>query len=126
MRDMQIQDQGLQEAVAAYCAALHFARGAVLEDLCHPNFLMQWAGTGIQSIDKAAFVARVGGRAAQPGDVAYEILAVDVDHDMAQVKLNVTVGPRVYTDQLGFLRSGAKWSLVTKLFRVASGPALEV
>ena len=98
----------------------------MLEALCHPNFMMRWVGQGIQSIDKAAFVARVGGRAAQPGDVAYEILAVDVDHDMAQVKLNVTVGPRVYTDQLGFLRSGAKWSLVTKLFRVASGPALEV
>ncbi len=126
MRDLQIHDAALQEAVHAYCDALHFARGAVLEDLCHPRFLMQWVGEDVMAVDKAAFVARVGGRAAQPGDLAYEILAADVDHDMAQVKLNVTVGSRVYTDQLGFLRSGAKWALVTKLFRVASGPALEV
>jgi hypothetical protein len=126
MLDSHIQDEALQQAVESYCAALHFARGAVLDDLCHANFLMQWAGAGVQSIDKAAFVARVGGRAAQPGVPAYEVLAADVDHDMAQVKLNVTVGARVYTDQLGFLRVGAKWSLVTKLFRVASGPALEV
>lgn len=126
MRDLALQDEALRQAVAAYCGALHFARGAVLDDLCHPRFLMQWVGDGIQTMDKAAFIARVGGRAPQPGDPAHEILAVDVDHDMAQVKLNVTVGARVYTDQLGFLRSGAKWSLVTKLFRVASGPALEV
>jgi hypothetical protein len=126
MRDLAFKDEALQLAVHDYCAALHFARGAVLDDLCHPRFMMQWVGDGLQAMDKAAFVARVAGRAAQPGDVVYEVLAVDVDHDMAQVKLNVTVGARVYTDQLGFLRAGAKWSLVTKLFRVASGPALEV
>ena len=127
MRDLAFQDQALAEAVDAYCSALHFARGDVLQALCHETFLMQWSdASGLRSIDKAAFVARVGGRAAQAGDVTYEILFVDVDHDMAQVKLNVTVGERVFTDQLGFLRSGAAWSLVTKLFRVASGPALEV
>jgi hypothetical protein len=37
----------------------------------------------------------------------------------------VKVPPRVYTDQLGFFRVGGKWHLVTKLFRVADGPAME-
>ena len=128
MRDFPDADLGLMAAVTGYCRALHMADAAVLEDLCDARFLMHWVGADSQPrvIDKAAFVARVGKRTAFAGEPAYEILTVDVAGDeMAQVKLNVTVPPRIYTDQLGFFRVGGEWKLVTKLFRVASGPAME-
>jgi hypothetical protein len=128
MKQDTFPDEALRDAVTKYCHALHFADGQTLEALCNPRFLMQWAGPdgSAQAIDKAAFVARVSGRKPFDGAPVFEILSADVDHEMAQVKLNVTVPPRVYTDQLGFLRVAGSWQLMTKLFRVAAGPAMEV
>ncbi|GLS87272.1 hypothetical protein GCM10010873_22460 [Cypionkella aquatica] len=128
MKDGSFPDAALQDAVTRYCHALHFADGAALQALCNARFMMQWVGAdGLdRAIDKAAFVARVGGRSAAAGEPVFEILSVDADNEMAQVKLNVSVPPRTYTDQLGFLRVAGSWQLMTKLFRVADGPAMEV
>lgn len=127
MKDLISTDAALEAAVRRYCHALHEGDGAVLEALCDGRFLMHWVnGAGqTQAMDKAAFVARVGGRSAAPGAPVFEVLSMDVDGAVAQVKLNVRVPPRVYTDQLGFLSVGGEWRLVTKLFRVADGPAME-
>ena len=120
-------DTGLTEAVQRYCHALHFADVAALDALCDARFLMHSVGSDGQPrvTDKAAFTARVGGRKPFAGAPVFKVLSVDVSDEIAQVKLNVTVPPRVFTDQLGFFRVGGEWRLVTKLFRVASGPAME-
>jgi hypothetical protein len=118
MMDGSSIDADLNAAIKAYCHALHYGDGAALEALCDARFLMH-------VIDKAAFTARVGARDAFPGEPVFEVLSVDLNGEIAQVKLNVKVPPRVYTDQLGFFRVGGKWHLVTKLFRVADGPAME-
>lgn len=121
-------DADLQEATRDYCHALHNGDGAAVDALCYDGFLMQWVGSKGQAmaIDKSAFVARIGGRDAFAGAPSYTVHSVDMaGADMAQVKLDVTVPPRVYTDQLGFLRVDGRWRLMTKLFRVADGPALE-
>ncbi|WP_136634972.1 nuclear transport factor 2 family protein [Pseudooceanicola onchidii] len=125
---IRIADPALDQAITDYCHALHFGDGAAVDTLCHDRFLMQWVGQdgGARCIDKAAFVARIGGRDAFPGEPRFDVHSVDLSGpDMAQVKLDVTVPPRVYTDQLGFLRVDGAWRLMTKLFRVADGPALE-
>ncbi len=125
---VEVTDQQLEAAITAYCHALHNGDGAAVDALCHERFLMQWVGQdgGARCIDKAAFVARIGGRDAFPGAPQFVVHSVDLDGaDMAQVRLDVTVPPRVYTDQLGFLRVDGTWRLMTKLFRVADGPALE-
>ena len=121
-------DQSLLDAITTYCHALHNGDGAAVDTLCHDRFLMQWVGQdgSARGIDKAAFVARIGGRDAFPGEPRFTVHAVDLAGEaMAQVKLDVTVPPRVYTDQLGFLLIDGEWRLMTKLFRVADGPALE-
>ena len=124
--DGTMTDAGLNAAIQRYCHALHYGDGAALEALCDARFLMHWVGkSGPQVIDKAAFTARVGARDAFPGEPVFEVLSVDLNGEIAQVKLNVKVPPRVYTDQLGFFRVGGEWRLVTKLFRVADGPAVE-
>ncbi|MGC0222508.1 nuclear transport factor 2 family protein [Pseudooceanicola nitratireducens] len=123
-----VADQGLLKAITTYCHALHNGDGAAVEALCHDTFLMQWVGQdgGPRCIDKAAFVARIGGRDAFPGAPRFDVTWVDTAGEgLAQVKLDVTVPPRVYTDQLGFLFVNGEWRLMTKLFRVADGPALE-
>jgi hypothetical protein len=45
--------------------------------------------------------------------------------EIARVRLRVTVPPRVFEDYLGFVKQDGTWKLINKLFRTASGPALE-
>jgi hypothetical protein len=118
----------VHDAAVAYCIGIHTADVDLFRTLCHDSFHMSArAGSGATSIwDKAAYLERVGGRSAFDGDPDYEILDVDVSGgEMARVKLRVSVPPRVYEDYLGFIKIGGEWKLINKLFRTASGPALE-
>ncbi|MEM1275444.1 MAG: nuclear transport factor 2 family protein [Pseudomonadota bacterium] len=116
------------EALAiAYCEAIHHAKPAVFEEMCHERFLMTAVdGNGAAIFwDKAAYLARVAGRDPFAGAPSYEILSIDVSGDAtAHVKLWVDVPPRRFEDYLGFYRVDGDWKLITKLFRTASGPAL--
>ncbi len=112
----------------AYCEAIHHSRPEVFETMCHDRFLMTAVtGTGGTAFwDKPAYLARVGGRAPFPGAPSYGILSVDVAGDeIGRVHLWVDVPPRRFEDHLGFVRENGDWKLMTKVFRTASGPALE-
>ena len=119
-------EAAVRAAATEYCEGLHRADEAVFEALCHDRFFM----TSVQPdgrmlfIDKPAFVERIRGRTANEGAASYEILSVDVEPEMAHVKLWVDLPPRRFCDYLGFFLVDGEWKLVTKLFRTASGPAL--
>ena len=120
--------EAVRAQAVAYCEAIHHARPEVFEAMCHPAFAMT-ARTGsgaTQHWDKAAYLARVGGRAPFAGAPSYEILSVDVAGDeIARVHLWVDVPPRRFEDHLGFVRTDGAWKLITKVFRTMDGPALE-
>lgn len=119
-------ETAIRAAAAEYCEGLHRADEATFEALCHDRFFM----TSVQPdgrtlfIDKPAFVERIRGRTANEGAPSYEIMSVDVEPEMAHVKLWVDLPPRRFCDYLGFFKIDGEWKLVTKLFRTASGPAL--
>lgn len=112
------------EAVAvAYCDAVHYAKSDVFEDMCDAAFTMVEVGDGAlqNRWDKSGYVDRVANRAPFPGAPSYEILGMDMSgQEMARVHLWVDVPPRRYEDHLGFVRIGASWKLMTKVFRTAA------
>ncbi|WP_137699941.1 nuclear transport factor 2 family protein [Marimonas lutisalis] len=125
---MSLPIQEVTAQARAYCEALHWSDAAAFERMCHEDFLMTYVASDGQSrkIDKAAFVGRVAGRDPFAGDPSYHIETVDVaGPDIAHVKLWVDMPPRRYKDYLGFFHVGGEWKLITKLFRVESGPALD-
>ncbi|MEM8825192.1 MAG: nuclear transport factor 2 family protein [Pseudomonadota bacterium] len=129
MMDVAISPEDAVRAQAvAYCEGIHHSRPDVFEEMCHERFSMT-ALTGsraTQHWDKAAYLARVRGRAPLPGAPSYEILSVDVAGDeIARVHLWVDVPPRRFEDHLGFVRTDGAWKLITKVFRTLDGPALE-
>lgn len=119
-------DSVLRAAAVEYCEGLHRANEATFDALCHDRFFM----TSVQPdgrtlfIDKAAFVERIRNRAPIDGAPSYEILSIDVETEIAYVKLWVDMPPRRFCDYLGFFKVDGEWKLITKLFRTASGPAL--
>ena len=120
------QEAAIRAAAEGYCIALHNSDADFLDDLCHDRFFMTSMQPDGQEwfFDKAQFVERCRSRSPFAGDPSFEILSIDVEPEIAQVKLWVDMAPRRYCDYLGFMRVGADWKLVTKLFRTADGPAL--
>ena len=129
MMDAAVQSDAetIRALAETYCVSLHHARAAVFAEMCHDNFLMT-AVTGSGGAifwDKAAFLARVGGRAPFPGAPSFAILGVDVaGGEIARVHLWVDIPPRRFEDHLGFFRVDGEWKLVTKVFRTLDGPSL--
>lgn len=118
----------VQAAAEAYCVGIHTADVDLFKSLCHDSFHMSArAGSGKVVIwDKQAYLDRVGGRDAFAGEPVYDIMDVEVSGgEIARVKLQVTVPPRVFEDYLGFVKVGGDWKLINKLFQTVDGPALE-
>lgn len=99
-----------------YCEAVFKAREDVFKTLCHDAFHMVCADDQ-QVWDKAAYLNRVRARDAAEGDPVYKILDVEVDGDMARIKLHVGIPGVVFEDYLGFVRVENEWKLINKLFR---------
>ena len=122
----QTAEAAIRAAAEGYCVALHTADADFLEDLCHANFAM--ASTqpdGKQHFfDKESFVARARARDPFEGEPSFEILSIDIEPEIAHVKLWVDMAPRRYCDYLGFFKVGDDWKLITKLFRTAEGPSI--
>lgn len=123
----QPNEAAVRAAAEGYCIALHHADADFLERLCHERFFMtSMQPTGKELyFDKTSFVARARGRDPFEGEPSFEILDVDVEPEMAHVKLWVDMAPRRYCDYLGFVPVKGEWRLITKLFRTAKGPAVE-
>ncbi|EAQ01800.1 NADH dehydrogenase delta subunit [Pseudooceanicola batsensis HTCC2597] len=124
--DLSAIEAEVREALGTYATALHTADAAALDTLCHEQFLMTCSENGqTGTLDKAAFVSRVGGRDAFAGDPDYSIAELRLaGPEMAHAEVVVAVPPRRFRDYLGFLRTDGGWQLVTKLYRVEDGPAM--
>ena len=118
MMDGAITDtnEAVHAAAVTYCEAVFKAREDVFETLCHDAFHMVCADDQ-QVWDKAAYLARVTARDAAEGDPVYEIFDINVDGDMARVKLRVAVPGVMFEDYLGFICVDGAWKLINKLFR---------
>ncbi len=120
--------KAVHACAVAYCEAIYQGRVEVFEELCHERFLMS-AGTGDGGAafwDKAAYMERVASRGALDGPSCYDILSVEVaGNETARVHLWIDVPPRRFEDHLGFLRVDGVWRLITKVFRIMQGPAME-
>jgi hypothetical protein len=114
----------VREQALAYCHGVYRAQPEVFEALCHDAFHMVCVdGPAPQVWDKAAYLARVSARDAAEGETIYDIETVEVDGDMARVKLRVGVPGVLYEDYLGFARVGGDWKLINKLFRTTDSSA---
>lgn len=119
-------EAAIRAAAEGYCIALHNSDADFLANLCHDRYFMTSMQPNGQEwfFDKTQFVERCRARPPFAGEPSFEILSVDIEPEMAHVKLWVDMAPRRYCDYLGFMKVGADWKLVTKLFRTADGPAL--
>ena len=70
----------IRALAVAYCDAIHNSKPEVFEEMCHEKFSMTAiAPDGTADFwDKAAYLARVGGRVPFPGEPSFGIYDLDV------------------------------------------------
>jgi hypothetical protein len=119
-------EAAVRAAAEAYCRALHEADTAALARIFHEESHLYLSQEGVlTNWPRQHFLDRVGARQPGQGVPDYEIEAVDVaGPEMAAVRLSVGVPPRRYRDYLNFLKIGGEWRVISKVFRVADGPAV--
>jgi hypothetical protein len=119
-------EAAVRAAAEEYCRALHAADTSALGRIFHEDSHLYLAQEGVlTNWPRRHFLDRV--RSRQPGQGApdFEIESVDVaGPEMAVVRLSVGVPPRRYRDYLNFLKIGGEWRVISKVFRVADGPAV--
>ena len=122
-----MSEQAIRNAAEIYCVALHNSDADALAALCHDAFFMTTMLDKGEPflLNKQTFTDRARARTPFDGAPSWGIESIDVEPDMAHVKLWVDMPPRRFCDYLGFVPVNGEWKLITKLYRVAQGPAVD-
>lgn len=119
-------EAAVRGAAEAYCRALHACDTGTLARLFHEDAHLYLAQGGVlTNWPRQVFLDRVGSRQAPVGEPDFEIESIDVaGPEMALVRLSVGVPPRRFRDYLNFLLIDGEWRVISKVFRLADGPAV--
>ena len=119
-------ETAVRAAAEAYCEALWRADAETCAGIFHEASHLYGVAEdgGLVDMPRATFLERVGGREPGEGPADYRLREVIVTGEMAFVRLEVAVPGRRFEDQLNFLNIGGAWRVISKLYRVAEGPAL--
>jgi len=110
---------GLAAAMDAYFDGIHFGDTELLGSVLHPDIRLECPRDGL-SLDKTDYLALVGGRPspADRGDERYDkVLALSSATPVtAHVRARLAYLPKVFTDELVFVRAGARWQVIAKVW----------
>ena len=109
----------LTVAMDAYFDGIHFGDTELLGSVLHPDIRLECPRDGL-SLTKAEYLALVGGRPspASRGDERYDkVLALSsATPATAHVRARLAYLPKVFTDELVFVRAGDRWQIIAKVW----------
>ena len=109
----------LTAAMDAYFDGIHFGDTELLGSVLHPDIRLECPRDGL-SLAKAEYLALVGGRPspASRGDERYDkVLALSsATPATAHVRARLAYLPKVFTDELVFVRAGDRWQIIAKVW----------
>ena len=109
----------LTVAMEAYFDGIHHGDLDLLGSVLHPEIRLVCRRDGL-SLDKDAYLGIVGGRpspAARGDDRFDEILSVSTaTPTTAHVRARLAYLPKVFTDELVFVREDGRWWIISKVW----------
>ena len=111
----------ITQAMAAYFDGFYDGDIDTLKRVFHPSCHLFSAADGpLQDDDMETVYARVAGRpsGASQNDVRRDlILSIDKSGpESALVKVQIAIGPKLFTDYLNFLRIDGRWQIISKIY----------
>ena len=118
----------LPTALQDYFDGFHHGDVEALRRIFHPHCHLYCATDGkLADDDMETVYARVAGRASPASNKEPRhdlILSIDRSSPVsAFVKLQISIGARLYTDYLSLLRIDGKWRIISKTYAYAALPA---
>ena len=118
----------LTEAMAAYFDGIHHGDVELLGSVLHPEIRLVCRRDGL-TIDKEAYLALIGGRpspAARGDDRFDELLSLSSATPVtAHVRARLAYLPKVFTDELVFVREDGRWQIIAKVWDYTLQPPRE-
>lgn len=116
-QDLFQQDLDLVASVVNdYFTGLHEADIATLQRIFHPDAVLKAPGLR-RSLSQWLDLVSTREIPAQQGTAfGYRVLAIDVIHDQAMVKVLCPLLGRTYIDFLGLLKEDGQWRIVNKMY----------
>ena len=109
----------LTEAMGAYFDGIHHGDVELLGSVLHPEIRLVCRRDGL-TIDKEAYLALIGGRPspAARGDARYDkLLSLSSATPVtAHVRARLAYLPKVFTDELVFVREDGRWQILAKVW----------
>ena len=116
----------LAAAMDAYFDGIHHGDVELLGSVLHPEIRLVCRRDGL-TIDKEAYLALVGGRpspAARGDDRFDKVLSLSSATPVtAHVRARLAYLPKVFTDELVFVREGGRWQIIAKVWDYTLQPA---
>ncbi|MFH6991123.1 nuclear transport factor 2 family protein [Flavobacterium sp. FlaQc-48] len=117
MQNNQEQKEGILKAIELYVEAGRKGDGNIAKPAFASTATMSWSENGVlKSVPIQALFD--GFSAAEPMEANYTLTTLDVEGDVAIVRIESQFGPNKYADMFTLVKGGSDWKIISKIYQV--------
>ncbi|MCA1920469.1 MAG: nuclear transport factor 2 family protein [Flavobacterium piscis] len=117
MQNNQEQKEEILKAIDLYVEAGKKGDGNIAKPAFASTATMSWSENGaLKSVPIQVLFD--GFSAAQPMEANYKLTTLDVEGDVAIVRIESQFGPNKYADMFTLVKDGSDWKIISKIYQI--------
>lgn len=117
MQNNQQQKEGILKAIDLYVEAGKKGDGNIAKPAFASTATMSWSENGVfKSVPIQALFD--GFSAAEPMEANYKLTTLDVEGDVAIVRIESQFGSDKYADMFTLVKDGSDWKIISKIYQI--------
>lgn len=117
MQNNQEQKEGILKAIDLYVEAGKKGDGNIAKPAFASTATMSWSENGaLKSVPIQ--VLYDGFSEAEPMEANYKLTTLDVEGDVAIVRIESQFGPNKYADMFTLIKDGSDWKIISKIYQI--------
>jgi len=117
MQNNQEQKEGILKAIELYVEAGKKGDGNIAKPAFASTATMSWSENGaLKSVPIQVLFD--GFSAMEPMEANYKLTTLDVEGDVAIVRIESQFGPDKYADMFTLVKDGSDWKIISKIYQI--------
>ncbi|MCP2025169.1 phage-related baseplate assembly protein [Flavobacterium sp. HSC-32F16] len=117
MQNNQEQKEGILKAIDLYVEAGRKGDGSIAKPAFATTATMSWSENGaLKSVPIQVLFD--GFSAAEPTEANYTLTTLDVEGNVAIVRIESQFGPNKYADMFTLVKDGNDWKIISKIYQI--------
>lgn len=117
MQNNQVQKEGILKAIDLYVEAGRKGDGNIAKPAFASTATMSWSENGeLKSVPIQVLFD--GFSAAEPTEANYKLTTLDVEGDVAIVRIESQFGLNKYVDMFTLVKDGIDWKIMSKIYQI--------